>query len=128
MAFDTSSPMIMAATANGARESFTRNLANTVMDIAGVEAIDVTALGGTDTVTVNDVRGTDLRRVDVDLAATIGGSTADGQADTVTVGATKGDDSIAVDAKGGAVDVGGLSPPAGAPVSSMRFGTRPSLS
>ena len=99
---------IMAATANGTRVSFTRNLGNIVMDVDGVEAIDVRALGGTDAVTVNDVGGTDLKRVDVDLAATIGGSTADGQADTVTVAATKGDDSIAVDANGAAVDVSGL--------------------
>jgi hypothetical protein len=99
---------IMAATANGPRVSFTRNLGNIVMDLDGVEAIDVRALGGTDTVTVNDVGGTDLRRVNVDLAATLGGSTADGQADTVTVAATKGNDSIAVDANGAAVDVSGL--------------------
>jgi Ca2+-binding RTX toxin-like protein len=99
---------IMAATANGARVSFTRNLGNIVMDLGGIETIDVNALGGTDAVTVNDVGGTDLKRVDVDLAATIGGSTADGQADTVTVAATKGDDSIAADANGGAVDVSGL--------------------
>jgi hypothetical protein len=99
---------IMAATANGTRVSFTRNLGNIVMDLDGVEAIDVRALGGTDAVTVNDVGGTDVNRVDVDLAATIGGSTADGQADTVTVAATKGDDSIAVDASGAAVDVSGL--------------------
>ena len=99
---------IMAATAVGERVSFTRNLGNIVMDLDGVEAIAVRALGGTDTVTVNDVGGTDWKRVNVDLAATIGGSTADGQADTVTVTATKGDDSIAVDANGAAVDVSGL--------------------
>ena len=99
---------IMAATANGPRVSFTRNLGTIVMDLDGIEAIDVRALGGADAVTVNDVTGTDLKRVDVDLAATIDGSTADGQADTVTVAATKGDDSIAADANGAAVDVIGL--------------------
>ena len=99
---------IMAATAVGERVSFTRNLGNIVMDLDGIEGIDVRALGGTDTVTVNDVGGTDLKRVNVDLAATIGGSTADGQADTVSVAGTKGDDSIAADANGAAVDVSGL--------------------
>jgi hypothetical protein len=97
-----------AATADGGRVLFTRNLGNIVMDLDNVELIDVRALGGTDTVTVNDVSGTDLDRVDVDLAAALGGSTADGQADTVTVAATKGDDSIAVDADGAAVEVDGL--------------------
>jgi hypothetical protein len=88
--------------------SFTRNLGNIVMDLDGIEAIDVKALGGADTVNVNDMTGTDLRRVDVDLAAALGGSTGDGLADTVTVAGTKGDDSIAVDANGAAVEVSGL--------------------
>jgi RTX calcium-binding nonapeptide repeat (4 copies) len=100
---------IMAATADGGRVLFTRNLGTIVMDLNDVEGIDVRALGGTDTVTVNDVRGTDLRRVDVDLAADLGGSTSDFAADTVKVVGTAGDDSIAANADGGAVDVSGLS-------------------
>jgi len=99
---------IMAATADGGRVLFTRNLGSIVMDLDGVEVIDVRALGGTDTVSVNDVGGTDLERVDVDLAAALGGSTADGKADTVTVIGTKGDDPIAADATGAAVEVSGL--------------------
>lgn len=100
---------IMAASSNFGRVSFTRNLGTIAMDLNGIEAIDVRALGGTDSVTVNDVSGTDLRRVDVDLASTLGGSTADGQADTVTVAGTKGDDSIAATTDGAAVEVSGLS-------------------
>jgi Ca2+-binding RTX toxin-like protein len=99
---------IMAATAIGGRVLFTRNLGTIVMDLNGIEAIDVRALGGTDAITVNDVTGTDLTRVDVDLAAALGGSTGDGLADTVTVAGTKGNDSIAVDANGAAVQVSGL--------------------
>ena len=99
---------IMAATADGGRVLFTRNLGTIVMDLDGIEVIDVRALGGTDTVTVNDVAGTDLERVDVDLAAALGGSAGDGQADTVTVAGTNGDDTIAADANGAAVEVSGL--------------------
>ena len=40
--------------ANGARVRFTRNVANITMDLNGVERIDFHALGGTDTITVND--------------------------------------------------------------------------
>ena len=43
---------IMAATNNFGRVSFTRNLGGIVMDLNDVEAIDVNALGGTDSVTV----------------------------------------------------------------------------
>jgi Ca2+-binding RTX toxin-like protein len=100
---------IMAATANGSRVTFTRNLGTIVMDLDSVEGIDVRALGGTDTVTVSDVRSTDLQRVDVDLAGALGGSDPDFAADTVTVVGTAGVDSIAATADGGAVDVSGLS-------------------
>jgi Ca2+-binding RTX toxin-like protein len=99
---------IMAAAADGGRVVFTRNLGSIVMDLDDVEVIDVKALGGADTVTVNDVGGTDLERLDVDLAAALGGSTADGQADTVSVIGTTGDDSITTDANGAAVEVSGL--------------------
>ena len=99
---------VMAATATGGRVLFTRDLGNIVMNLDDVEAIDVRALAGTDKVTVNDVRGTDLDRVDVDLANVLGGSTADGQADIVTVVGTDGNDSIAANANGIAVEVRGL--------------------
>jgi Ca2+-binding RTX toxin-like protein len=99
---------IMAATASNGRVLFTRSPGTIVMDLNEVEAIDVRALGGTDTITVNDVAGTDLARVDVDLAMVLGGAAGDGQADTVTVIGTKGDDSITADASGADVEVGGL--------------------
>ena len=78
------------------------------MDLDDVEVIDVRPLGGTDTVTVNDVTGTDMTRIDVDLAAALGGSTGDGLADTVTVKGTTGNDTIAANASGAAVEVSGL--------------------
>jgi hypothetical protein len=96
----------MAATATGGRVLFTRNPGHVVMGLDGVEAIYVRALAGTDRVTVNDVRGTDLGLVHVDLASD--GSTADGQADIVTVVGSGGGDSIAGNANGAAVEVGGL--------------------
>ncbi len=99
---------IMAATASSGRVLFTRVQGNIVMDLDDVEAIDVRPLGGTDTVIVNDVAGTDLVRVDVDLAAALGGSTSDDQEDKVTVFGTADVDSISADADGAAVEVRGL--------------------
>ena len=99
---------IMAVTANDGRVLFTRVQGNIVMNLDDVEAIDVHPLGGTDTVIVNDVAGTDLVRVDVDLAAALGGSTSDNQEDKVTVFGTADDDSISADANGAAVEVSGL--------------------
>jgi hypothetical protein len=99
---------VMAATADAGRVLFTRVQGAIVMDLDGVEAIDVNALGGVDLITVNDVTGTDLRRVNVDLAAALGGTAADRQADVVTVVGTSGDDTIAAAAAGGTVNVTGL--------------------
>ena len=47
---------------------FTRNLGNIVMDLNDVERIDLNALGGADTTTVNDLSGTDVVEVNIDLA------------------------------------------------------------
>jgi hypothetical protein len=96
--------------ANGTRLRFFRNPGNVTMDTAGVERVDFNALGGADVVTVNDLKATAVRELDVDLAATLGGSTGDGQADRVTVVGTAGNDKIDVSGDAGAVKVSGLAP------------------
>ena len=44
--------------ANGDRARFTRNIANIVMDLAGVETVNTFSRGGADTATVTDLTGT----------------------------------------------------------------------
>jgi Ca2+-binding RTX toxin-like protein len=95
----------VTVSANGDRLTFFRNPGNITMDTHSVETVDFNALGGADVVTVNDLTGTGVANVRVDLAGTLGGSTADGAADRVIVNGTNGDDRIGV---GGNVDVGGL--------------------
>jgi Ca2+-binding RTX toxin-like protein len=94
--------------ATGTRLRFFRNPGNILMDTAGVERVDFNALGGADTVTVNDLKATDVRTVNVDLASTLGGAAGDGQADRVTVVGTDGNDRIDVSGDAGAVKVSGL--------------------
>ena len=84
----------MDASANGGRVRFTRDVANIVMDLNDVESIVAKALGGADTLTVNDLSGTDVTNVVADLAAAGGGD--DGAADNVIVNATNGDDVVTV--------------------------------
>ena len=43
--------------ANGNRVRLTRDVGGVTMDLGGVEKIDLNALGGADTVTVNDLTG-----------------------------------------------------------------------
>jgi Ca2+-binding RTX toxin-like protein len=97
-----------AATASGSHVRFTRNLGNIVMDLSDFEALDVNALGGTDSLTVNDLAGTGLTNVTADLANSPGSDFSDGVADTVRVEGTAGADTIAATDDGGTVDVTGL--------------------
>jgi Ca2+-binding RTX toxin-like protein len=81
---------IFELSANGDRARFTRNLGNIVMDLDGVEHINVNALVGTDVLTVNDMSGTDVTDMTVNLAGSIGGQSGDGAADQVIANATNG--------------------------------------
>ncbi len=94
--------------ANGGRVLFQRDVANITMDVHGVEHIQFNALGGADTVTVNDLSGTDVNQVGIDLGAPSGSGQGDGQVDTVVVNATAGDDVISISAANGVVTVSGL--------------------
>src|SRR5262245_20529140 len=94
--------------ANGGRVRFTRDIDNIVMDLNDVETIHVNALGGSDSVTVNDLTGTDVTQVAIHLAGTPGGTTGDGAADTVTVNGTNGNDVVGILGAGTSIAVAGL--------------------
>src|SRR5262249_15815421 len=70
-------------TANGSRVRFTRSVGGIVMDLNGIEDIDLNALGGADALTIGDMTGTDLTKMNVDLGGVPGGTTGDGSADSV---------------------------------------------
>ena len=78
------------------------------MDTHGVENVDFNALGGADLVTVNDLTGTGVSSVDVDLAAVLGGSAGDGSGDRVVVNGTNGNDAVNVNGDAGGVKASGL--------------------
>jgi hypothetical protein len=80
------------------------------MDLNEIETLNLNAFGGIDALTVNDLTGTDLTSVNVDLAGTLGGTSGDGAADGITVNGTDSPDNISVtaDALLGLVSVSGL--------------------
>jgi Ca2+-binding RTX toxin-like protein len=80
----------MDISANGDHVRFFRNVANITMDTDGVEHLQVNALGGADLITINDLSGTDVAQVDINLAAA--GWVGDAAADTVIVNQTNGND------------------------------------
>ncbi|MEZ6073169.1 MAG: calcium-binding protein [Pirellulales bacterium] len=99
---------IYEAADNGGRLTFTRNVGNIAMDLNEMEIIDVNALGGSDTITVNDLTATGVNNFNVNLAGTIGGTTGDIAADMVVLNGTPGDDIIDVFGAGTSVSVIGI--------------------
>jgi Ca2+-binding RTX toxin-like protein len=93
---------IMSLSPEDGRAIFLRDVANIRMDMDNVERLDLTALGGNDDVTIDDMSGTDFRQADVDLGG------ADAQPDVITVNGSASADRIDVDAAGGRVEVDGL--------------------
>jgi Ca2+-binding RTX toxin-like protein len=108
MNFDGSNaPEKMSVSANGSRVRLIRDVGAVTMDFAGVETLNVRALGGSDTITVDDLAGTDLNAANVDLGGTPGGA-GDGQADTVIANGTNGPDRVNVTRSSSQVEVKGL--------------------
>jgi Ca2+-binding RTX toxin-like protein len=98
---------IIDVSANGGRLRFFRNIANVVMDANDVEVVEFNALGGADSITVNDLTGTDVEDVRIDLSSVIGTGTGDGQADSVSVNGTGGADNLVISQSGQAIVVNG---------------------
>jgi Ca2+-binding RTX toxin-like protein len=98
----------ISISANGTRATLFRDVANITMDMVGIENIQLATLGGADTVTVNDLSGTDVKQVVIDQSATLGSGQGDGQPDTVIVNGTASDDKISVAGSGASVTINGL--------------------
>ncbi|MGB3292800.1 MAG: calcium-binding protein [Phormidesmis sp.] len=91
----------------GKRFRFFRNVANVVMDTDELEQVDFNAFGGEDIITVNDLTGTDIKQINIDLSA-FGSADGDGAADTVILNGSDQADIITVSGTPGDVTVLGL--------------------
>jgi len=94
--------------ANGGRVRFFRTQGTITMNLGSIERVDLNAFGGADTLTVNDLTGTDLTALNADLAPTPGSTATDGAADRVIVNGTAGDDAIVASGYNGSATVTGL--------------------
>ena len=99
---------IIDMSANGARLRFTRNVANIVMDVDGVENVTYNALGGADIAIVNSLAGTTVTEVNVNLAGALGGTTGDAAVDVITLNGTPAPNTFNIAANAGVVEAGGL--------------------
>jgi Ca2+-binding RTX toxin-like protein len=93
---------------NGTRAGVLRVFEGIVADIDDVERIRVRALGDSDGIFVDDLAGTDVKQVFVDLAGAVA-TTGDGVVDGVSREGTFGSDIINVALVNGTVRVTGLS-------------------
>ena len=97
-------PETFALSAEGERALFTRVQGGIVMDLGDVEKVTVNALGGADTITVNDPTGTDVTEIDINLGVA---GVGDGALDTINI--NDDDDVQVVVGQNGNVTILGLS-------------------
>jgi len=93
--------------ANGDFLRFFRDVGAIVMDTTNVEQVDLNTLGGNDNVTINNLKGTDVKAINIDLGApnTNGG---DGAEDTITVNGTHRKDTIDISGDASGIAIEGL--------------------
>ena len=99
---------VIALNAGGNDAILTRNVGNIVMNQDNVERVEILGGGGTDTIDIGDLRGTDIREVSVNLSASASGTTGDGVVDTVSVSGSSRSEIITVTASGDDIAVNGL--------------------
>ena len=78
------------------------------LTLQAVERVQLAALGGADLVFVQNLAGTGIAEVAIDLAATVGGKTADTKVDAVAFSGTTGGDTIVLSMLGSKISVSGL--------------------
>lgn len=91
---------VFSASANGSRLLFTRNIANIIMAVDGVEVVELNALAGADSITVNDLDATDVHTFSIFLGVNAVG---DGATDSITINGTANADLIGL--SGGAGNI-----------------------
>ena len=78
------------------------------MDTDGVEIVDFNALGGADTITVNDLTGTDVTQTNLDLAGRSAATPATARSTAWSSTARTAMTAISIDGNGSGADVTGL--------------------
>jgi Ca2+-binding RTX toxin-like protein len=99
---------LVEISASGGDARLFRNIGSLTLSFRDVEHIDYATRDGQDAVTVNDLTGTSVRRVSLDLSASAGGTAGDGKIDAVTVGGSATGDTILIEGDSSLITVGGL--------------------
>lgn len=95
-----------AVSSDGPRLLVARSLGNIALDVNGIEALEIHANDGADSITINDVTGTGLNSIHLNIEGF--GGAGDNASDTITINGTPEADLIAVTVQDNRVRVGGL--------------------
>jgi Ca2+-binding RTX toxin-like protein len=95
--------------ANNQRLHFFRSPGNITMDCDEVEVVQFNAFGGADLIIVDDLNGTSVTRLNLDLANPATTALSDTVADTVIIAGTSASDAVTIKGTPAGVDVLGLS-------------------
>lgn len=98
----------IAAEGSLARVLFPQNLNPVILTLSEVERIELLPSWGADSITVNDLSGTSVRQVAINLAAKAGDTRGDGRNDKVTVIGTAAGDTIVIEGTSDLVTIKGL--------------------
>ena len=90
----TDDPESIHLSANGSRATLMRDVGHVTMDLNGIEQVDTNLRGGADTITVDDLSGTDVTEVGLSLAGSLNPKAGDGADDHVVVNGTEGADTV----------------------------------
>ena len=80
----------------------------TALDLEEVERVEIRTLGGADFLSVNNLTGTGITTLAIDLAATVGGKTADSKVDFIDIGPESTNDAYVVTTLGSKIMISGL--------------------
>jgi Ca2+-binding RTX toxin-like protein len=92
----------------GSTFSLTRNVGAVQMLVTGIERMEIATLGGADKVDIGDLSSAGVTEIAIDLAATVGGKTADTLIDTVSIAGTGDNDEIELNLAGSKIIAAGL--------------------
>lgn len=106
--FASNASEIVGLSSNAGHLRLTRDVGSINLDVDATEKVIFHALGGTDSITVGDLSGTDVTQVVINLEGVIGAGSGDAVADTVIFNGTDTSNSITISGVGGNITIAGL--------------------
>ncbi|BCH32022.1 hypothetical protein MesoLjLc_39520 [Mesorhizobium sp. L-8-10] len=106
--FASNASEIVALSSNAGHLRLSRDVGSVTLDVDAMEKVVFHAFGGTDSITVGDLSGTDVTQVVINLEGVLGSGSGDAVADIVVFNGTDTSNSITISGVGGSIAIAGL--------------------